>query len=133
MTASLVRRSLGQTASWVFIAIVAGLSGFGIYLGRVLRFNSWDVLLKPFALTRSIGHWATDPLAYPASFVFPALFATFMFVAYVLLYALTHLQQAQPFTLQTTDWRCYTFSEGTLEGEAQGELQSSRGIMRPRI
>jgi uncharacterized membrane protein len=100
---SVVRRTLGQAASWLFIAIVAALSGFGVYLGRVLRFNSWDVLLKPFALSRSIGHWATDPLAHPASFVFPALFATFMFVAYVLLYALTHLRQTQHFTFQTTE------------------------------
>jgi uncharacterized membrane protein len=97
---SLIRRMLGQAASWIFIAIVAGLSGFGIYLGRFLRFNSWDVVFKPFALSRGIGQWASDPLANPVSFAFPLLFSTFLFVAYVMLYALTHLQQSQQFTLQ---------------------------------
>ena len=37
---SVVERMLGRLASWVFIAAVAALSGFGIYLGRFMRFNS---------------------------------------------------------------------------------------------
>jgi uncharacterized membrane protein len=99
---SVIRRMLGTAASWIFIAIVAGLSGFGIYLGRFLRFNSWDIVLKPFALSRGIGHWASDPLASPVSLAFPLLFSTFLFVAYVMLYALTHLQQSQQLALQPT-------------------------------
>jgi len=92
---NIIKRMFGSAASWLFIAGVAGLSGFGIYLGRFLRFNSWDVVLKPFALSRGIGQWAADPLAHPASIAFPALFATFLFLAYLMLYALTHLQQPQ--------------------------------------
>jgi uncharacterized membrane protein len=90
-----VQRMCGRATSWLFIAAVAGLSGFGIYLGRFLRFNSWDVLLKPVALLRGIGQWAANPLSHPTSFAFPALFATFLFIAYLMLYALTHLQQLQ--------------------------------------
>ena len=37
---SVVQRIFGRAASWCFIALVAALSGFGIYLGRFLRFNS---------------------------------------------------------------------------------------------
>jgi len=92
---NIIKRMFGSAASWLFIAGVAGLSGFGIYLGRFLRFNSWDVVLKPFALSRGIGQWAADPLAHPASVAFPALFATFLFIAYLMLYGLTHLQQPQ--------------------------------------
>jgi uncharacterized membrane protein len=91
---SVVSRMFGRAASWFFIAGVAGLSGVGIYLGRFLRFNSWDLLLKPVALARDLGHLAADPLAHPHSFVLPALFATFLFIAYLMLYALTHLQHA---------------------------------------
>ena len=97
---SVVSRMLGRVASWVFIAAVAGLSGFGIYLGRFLRFNSWDVIIKPMKLTRGIGHWAADPLAQPHAVVFPVLFATFLFVTYLMLYALTHLPQMQQITLK---------------------------------
>jgi uncharacterized membrane protein len=92
---NMVKRMFGPAASWLFIAAVAGLSGFGIYLGRFLRFNSWDVVFKPLALYRGIGNWATDPLSHPTSLAFPALFATFLFLAYLMLYALTHLQHPQ--------------------------------------
>jgi uncharacterized membrane protein len=96
---SIVSRIFGQLASWFFIAGVAALSSFGIYLGRFLRFNSWDVLFKPVALYHGIGHWTTAPLATsnPTGFLF--LFAAFLFIAYVMLYGLTHLRPAPVATL----------------------------------
>lgn len=93
-----VRRLFGSAASWLFIAAVMALSSFGIYLGRFLRFNSWDVLWKPVALSRGIGHWAANPLAHSSSYAFPMLFAIFLFIAYLMLYALTHLKQAENWT-----------------------------------
>ena len=90
-----VRRMFGATTSWLFIAAVAGLSGFGIYLGRILRFNSWDIIWKPVALSRGIGKWASNPMAHSNSYAFPMLFAIFLFIAYLMLYALTHLEHAE--------------------------------------
>lgn len=88
----IVARMFGWLASWLFIAVAAALSGFGIYLGRFLRFNSWDVLFQPVELIHGIGRWAIDPMSNPTSFAFPILFGTFLFIAYVMLYALTHLK-----------------------------------------
>ncbi len=87
-----VARMCGRTASWFFVASIAGLSGFGVYLGRFLRFNSWDVFFKPLALCHGIGKWAIDPPTYTTAYLFPALFSSFLFIAYLMLYALTHLQ-----------------------------------------
>ena len=96
MMQTVVTRMWGRTVSWVFIGAVAALSGIGIYLGRFLRFNSWDVVFKPRELYHGIGRWVADPMGSPNSVAFPALFATFVFVSYLMLYALTHLQEAQP-------------------------------------
>ncbi len=89
-----VKATAGNLASWLFIAAVAGLSGFGIYVGRFLRFNSWDVVVSPFKLYHGIGQWAAEPLAHPAPLAFPVLFGVFLFVSYLMLYALTQMQRS---------------------------------------
>jgi len=88
-----VTRQRGPVTGWAFVTVVAALSSFGIYLGRFLRFNSWDVIARPADLFHGIANWATDPLASSATFAFPILFAAFLFIAYVMLYALTRLPQ----------------------------------------
>ncbi len=93
---SVVERMLGRAASWLFIAAVAALTGFGIYLGRFMRFNSWDVVFRPRQVYHGIGNWVADPFANSTSLAFPLLFGTFLFITYLMLYALTHLQPARP-------------------------------------
>ena len=92
---SVVERLFGRPASWLFIVAVAGLSGFGIYLGRFMRFNSWDVLFRPLQLYHGIGNWVADPLVDLKSRALPVLFAVFLFITYLMLYGLTHLQPAR--------------------------------------
>jgi uncharacterized membrane protein len=92
---SVVARGFGRVASWVFIAVVAGLSSVGVYLGRFVRVNSWDVVARPGKLYQGLNAWVSDPFAHSNSFAFPVLFAIFLFLAYVMLYALTHLSPEQ--------------------------------------
>jgi uncharacterized membrane protein len=89
---TVVARRFGGLASWLFIAVVAGLSGIGIYLGRFLRLNSWDVIMKPLAISKGVGHLALNPFAHMGSLALAALFATFLFITYLMLYGLTHLR-----------------------------------------
>ena len=92
---SLVARRFGWLAGWTFVAAVAGLSSFGIYLGRFLRWNSWDVLLNPVGLLRDVGDLAAHPSVHVRPVIFQLLFAVFVFLAYLMLYALTHLRPHQ--------------------------------------
>jgi uncharacterized membrane protein len=92
---SVVADRLGRTAGWLFTLCVTGLSGLGVYLGRFLRWNSWDVFTHPVGLSLSVGRLAWHPLANARPILFSALFATFLFFGYVMLYALTHLPRAQ--------------------------------------
>jgi uncharacterized membrane protein len=93
---SVVTRMFGRLVSWFFIAFVAALSGVGIYVGRFMRFNSWDIVVQPISLLQEIASWVGSPVANGSSVAFSALFAIFLFIAYVMLYGLTHLQHVQP-------------------------------------
>jgi len=57
----LVSRHFGPFASWIFVFLAAGLSSFGVYVGRFLRWNSWDLFLHPTDLAADIYHNMTSP------------------------------------------------------------------------
>lgn len=45
----LVETRVGVAAGWVFAGVMLLLTGTGIWLGRVVRLNSWDAILRPGA------------------------------------------------------------------------------------
>jgi uncharacterized membrane protein len=60
-----------------------GLSGLGIYLGRYLRWNSWDLLVQPGSVAGDV----LEQLASPRLVGMSLVMATFLVVAYAMLYA----------------------------------------------
>jgi uncharacterized membrane protein len=84
-------RRFGRLTGWVFVALVSVLSGVGIYVGRFLRWNSWDVVLNPVDLFWDLLHWLGGMPARPVHAVLPFLFGSVLFVAYLILFALTQL------------------------------------------
>lgn len=44
----------GVTWSWVAVAGASLLSGMAIWIGRVLRFNTWDILFRPLCLINNV-------------------------------------------------------------------------------
>jgi uncharacterized membrane protein len=82
-----VARRHGWLVGWTFVSVVALLSGFGVYLGRFKRWNSWDILLNPFGLMADSLNWL-----HRSSAKFTVLFGVFLFTAYALLFSLTRLE-----------------------------------------
>lgn len=58
----LVRRRFLQLNPLLIVMPLMLLNSLGVYLGRVLRFNSWDVLCSPFALAGEIVQLLVHPL-----------------------------------------------------------------------
>lgn len=56
--------------AWLAIAGSMVLSGFGVFLGRYGRWNSWDIVTQPGALARGIYHSMRDPLAIKHTLTF---------------------------------------------------------------
>ncbi len=57
----MLRERYSEAFSKVCLFIVCFLCGYGIYLGRFLRFNSWDVVSDPLALALAIGNSMGEP------------------------------------------------------------------------
>ncbi|MEO6039820.1 MAG: DUF1361 domain-containing protein [Saprospiraceae bacterium] len=49
-----LRRWFSASATWLLIVLAMGLAGFGVWLGRFQRWNSWDLLTRPRALLHDI-------------------------------------------------------------------------------
>lgn len=50
----LLNQYFNQKLVWAFVLGVLLLTGFGIYLGRELRWNSWDIIAQPLELAHAI-------------------------------------------------------------------------------
>jgi uncharacterized membrane protein len=99
---SIVAQRFGRAMSWLFVTLATGLGSFGIYLGRFLRFNSWDVILRPGKIYHGLDAWADSPmLNHTTSAVFLVIYFLFFFIAYVMLYALTRLPVLAPLNSPT--------------------------------
>lgn len=90
----IVQRTFGRALGWIFVFLVSGLSSFGVYLGRFIRFNSWDILNDPKEIAVTILGLAIDPSMRLLAFTL--LFTVFYLFVYLTLYSFAHLVQEQP-------------------------------------
>ena len=80
----IVQRRTGTVASWLFVVATVGLSGLGIYLGRFLRWNSWDVLTQPQVLLADLAMRLAAPHQHPRTVGVTLMFGAIMLVCYVM-------------------------------------------------
>ncbi len=66
-----------------FLSVVMLLSGFGVYLGRFLRFNTWDIIVHPFKLFHITYNRILFPWQYIFTWEITLFFAVVLFVSYV--------------------------------------------------
>lgn len=89
----IVQRTFGRFAGWSFVFIISAASSFGIYIGRFVRLNSWDILQNPTETAMNILGLVIDPSRRLAAFTL--LYTFFFLFVYVLLYSFGHLVQEQ--------------------------------------
>jgi uncharacterized membrane protein len=79
-----VAREVGRVAGWTFVTIVSALSGFGIYLGRFERWNSWDVLTRPKFIASHLLYGLANPFAHGRTLGVTMMFGAMVLVTYVM-------------------------------------------------
>jgi uncharacterized membrane protein len=75
----------GRSFSLLFVFFVMWLNAFGIYIGRYLRFNSWDIVSQPFTLFTDLFDIIFHPVTYRMDWGMIFIYATFMTVLYLTL------------------------------------------------
>jgi uncharacterized membrane protein len=79
----LVERRLGPAVGWTFVTTVSLATAFGVYLGRVARWNSWAVATDPRPLLHDIQYRLQ--VAGPRMTLGVVVFAVCFLAAYVVL------------------------------------------------
>jgi uncharacterized membrane protein len=89
----IIQRRFGRFTAWAFVFIISAASSFGIYIGRFMRLNSWDILQNPAETAVNILGVVIDPSRRLAAFTL--LYTFFFLFVYLLLYSFGHLLQEQ--------------------------------------
>lgn len=80
---SLIEKKYNKVFSWITVITISFISGYAIYLGRFLRWNSWDLILNPINIINMFIHHINTK-----SLKFTMLFGTLNFVVYILVHIL---------------------------------------------
>lgn len=82
----------GRTAGWLFSGAAIVLGSFGIYLGRFLRWNSWDVFTQPGNLLADVVSRLHHMSEISTILGVTLAFSAFLMLGYLLLRALLQLR-----------------------------------------
>ncbi len=76
------QKQFGKFKATFVVLFAFLLCGFGVYLGRVERWNSWNVVSDPIDLTKNIFHLLLNPFAQPGMIGMTLFFFAFLSLAY---------------------------------------------------
>ena len=77
-------KRLSILRSYGIVVAIFALSGYAVYLGRVLRWNTWDAVLHPAGLVFDVSDDILNPLEHPQAYVVTLSFTLLISAFYVL-------------------------------------------------
>ena len=82
---SVMRIFLGKYTAPIFLYPVFFLNALGVFIGRFLRYNSWDVITDPLGLVKDIVLLVLHPFHFVSAWGMVAGFSTFLLLCYLFL------------------------------------------------
>jgi uncharacterized membrane protein len=92
---TLLIKRLKQEAHLV-IGVVFLLCGFAVYLGRYMRWNSWDVIFNPAGILFDVSDRVINPIAHPESFLTTITFFLLLSTMYGVVWQLVRAIRKRP-------------------------------------
>jgi uncharacterized membrane protein len=100
---AVARHRLGAVPSWIGVLCVLGLVGVGVYLGRVKRWNSWDLLTQPGARLAQLHAHLGDPASLTRAVGISLAVTCLLAAAYLVFYVLMAVRLDAPATRRARD------------------------------
>jgi uncharacterized membrane protein len=86
---AIARTRRGPVFGWLVVICALGLGSFGVVLGRFARFNSWDVLSRPYRLLDVVAAGVSNPFQHPELIAALLFMTVFLLAGYLVLYKCT--------------------------------------------
>jgi uncharacterized membrane protein len=100
---AVARHRLGAVPSWVGVLCVLALVSVGVYLGRVKRWNSWDLLTQPGARLAQLHAHLGDPASLTRAVGISLAVTCLLAAAYLVFYVLMAVRLEAPATRRARD------------------------------
>jgi uncharacterized membrane protein len=78
----IIKTKCSKITTSIFMAVIILLISFGIYLGRFLRFNSWDIFVNHTSLSKNIWEIISQAAVHLEVYCYTLLFFSFLYIFY---------------------------------------------------
>ena len=79
---TVLKKYLKPKKLFYFIVFVVFLTGFGMYLGRFLRYNSWEIIQNPFNLFSDVFDIILNPNQHIEAWIFTLTLGAFLSIGF---------------------------------------------------
>jgi uncharacterized membrane protein len=93
-----LRKRVSLKASWLLMTATIFLTSFAIYIGRDLRWNTWDVLLNPASILFDVSDRLLAPHQHPEMFTTTFGFTVLIGTMYGVVWCAARAIRTQKFT-----------------------------------
>jgi uncharacterized membrane protein len=91
----LFTRAYGRRWGWAFAVVALLLGSLGVYIGRFLRYNSWNVVSHPQALALDLADRFLHPFMHARTYGVTLLLTAFLLLGYLTVRQLGHFAREQ--------------------------------------
>jgi len=78
----ILEKTFSKKKTIISVVIILVLVSFGMYLGRYLRFNSWDIFINHYALLKNIWKILSQMATHSEVYLFTLMYSFFLFFSY---------------------------------------------------
>lgn len=78
----IIKTKYSSNMTSLLMGVIIIIVGFGVYLGRFLRFNSWDIFINHISLIKNVWKIFSQSTAHIEVYLYTILFSFFLYLFY---------------------------------------------------